>query len=56
MNDQYAQDRADEADTDHHNMIVEYVGSDPLDSGGCLGLIAIMFAVGSLLALQCAIK
>jgi hypothetical protein len=42
--DQRAQDRADEADTDHHNTIVEYVGSDPLYSGGCLGLIMIMFA------------
>jgi hypothetical protein len=48
LDQQRAQDRADEADTDHHNMIVEYVGSDPLDSGGCLGLIAIMFAVGTI--------
>ena len=46
MNDLDQQDRADEADTDHHNMIVEFVGSDPADSGGCLGVIVIMFAVG----------
>ena len=40
------QDRADEAEQDHHQMIVEFVGSDPADSGGCLGVIVIMFAVG----------
>ena len=46
MENQSEQDRADEAETDHHNMIVEYAGSDPLDSGGCLGVILLVFAVG----------
>jgi hypothetical protein len=34
--DEQAQDRAGEADTDHHNMIVEYVGSDPYIAAGVL--------------------
>ncbi len=46
MENQSEQDRADEAEQDHHQMIVEYVVSDPQDSGGCLDVIVIMFAVG----------
>lgn len=38
------QDRADEAEQDHHQMIVEYVGSDPMDSGGCVDVRVIAFA------------
>ena len=45
MENESDQDRADEADQDHHQMIVEYVGSDPTDSGGCLGLIVVVATV-----------
>jgi len=37
--------QADDADEQLHQTIVEYVGSDPTHSGGCLGLVLLIVSV-----------
>lgn len=52
-NDQELDHRAQDADDYYQDIVTEDAASVP---DGCLGLVVIMVALGSLLALQCAIK